>query len=429
MISRKISVIGLGYVGLPVAVAFGKIHKVVGFDVNLTRIKELSENFDRNLEVDESELKETQINFTANLEELKKADFHIVTVPTPVQSGNLPDLSIIFKASETVGKILKKGDIVVYESTVYPGVTEDECVPILEKISGLKLGVDFSVGYSPERINPGDRNHTFTKIMKVVSGSDAATTDLISEVYGSVVVAGIYKAASIKVAEAAKVIENSQRDINIAFMNELSMIFEKMGINTRDVLSAASTKWNFLNFYPGLVGGHCIGVDPYYLTYKAETLGYHPQVILSGRRINDGMSQYVATKLVKMMIKEGLDVSKSVVSVLGITFKENTPDVRNSKVAEIIKELQSFGISVQVTDPLAMAEEVSHEYGIKLSKPNEMKPANALILAVGHNDYKNYSASDLVSNYTVGENAVVIGIRSHLTKSDFDKINIENWFL
>ena len=429
MNSRKISVIGLGYVGLPVAVAFGRIHKVVGFDVNLTRIKELSENFDRNLEVDESELKETQINFTSNLEELKKADFHIVTVPTPVQSGNLPDLSIIFKASEMVGKILKKGDVVVYESTVYPGVTEDECVPILEKISGLKLGVDFSVGYSPERINPGDRNHTFTKIMKVVSGSDAATTDLISEVYGSVVVAGIYKAASIKVAEAAKVIENSQRDINIAFMNELSMIFEKMGINTLDVLSAASTKWNFLNFYPGLVGGHCIGVDPYYLTYKAETLGYHPQVILSGRRINDGMSQYVATKLVKMMIKEGLDVSKSVVSVLGITFKENTPDVRNSKVAEIIKELQSFGITVQVTDPLAMAEEVTHEYGIKLSKPNDMKPANALILAVGHNDYKNYSASDLVSKFMTRKNAVVIGIRSHLAKSDFDKLNIENWFL
>lgn len=429
MNSKKISVIGLGYVGLPVAVAFGKIHTVIGFDVNKVRIKELAENFDRNLEVNATDLEQATIDFTSNAEDLKKANFHIVTVPTPVKNGNLPDLSIVLKATESIGKILKKGDVVVYESTVYPGVTEDECVPVLEKLSGLKLGLDFTVGYSPERINPGDHNHTFTKIKKVVSGSDQATTDLIAEVYSSVVTAGVYKAASIKVAEAAKVIENTQRDINIAFMNELAMIFEKMGINTLDVLNAASTKWNFLNFYPGLVGGHCIGVDPYYLTYKAETLGYHPQVILSGRRINDGMSQYVATKLVKMMIKQGHDISKSVVTVLGITFKENTPDVRNSKVAEIIKELQSFGITVQVTDPLAMAEEVKHEYGIDLLNVNDMRPANAVILAVGHNEYKNYSVSDVVSQFMTNHNPVVIGIRSHLKNSDFNNLNIENWFL
>lgn len=429
MNSRKISVIGLGYVGLPVAVAFGKKQRVIGFDINSTRINELIKNHDRNLEVDEKDLVESQIQFTSNKEELKAADFHIVTVPTPIKSGNLPDLTIVYKATETIAKVLKRGDIVVYESTVYPGVTEEECVPLLEKISGLKLGKDFTVGYSPERINPGDKNHTFTKILKVVSGSDEKTTNIIAETYGLVVEAGIFKAASIKVAEAAKVIENTQRDINIAFMNELAMIFEKMNINTQDVLKAASTKWNFLNFYPGLVGGHCIGVDPYYLTYKAETLGYHPQVILSGRRINDSMPQYVAAKMVKMMIKEGGDISKSIVTVLGVTFKENTPDVRNSKIAEIVKELQSYGIEVQVIDPLALNEEVIHEYGFELSNIEELKPAHGIILAVGHEHYKNYTAEKLTSQFSANKKSVVVGIRSHLSSKDFSELKINNWFL
>jgi UDP-N-acetyl-D-galactosamine dehydrogenase len=428
MIFRKVSVIGLGYVGLPVAVEFGKTQQVIGFDINQTRIEELSKGLDRNLEVDKDELISTNILYSSNFEDLKTADFHIVTVPTPVSDGNIPDLSIVYKASETVGKALKKGDIVVYESTVYPGVTEEECVPILERVSGLKFGKDFTVGYSPERINPGDKNHTFTKIKKVVSGSDSNTLNIVAEVYGSVVTAGTFKAASIKVAEAAKVIENSQRDINIAFMNELAMIFEKMDISTSDVLSAASTKWNFLNFYPGLVGGHCIGVDPYYLTHRAETLGYHPQVILSGRRINDGMGEYVANKLVKTMILKGLDVSKSTVTVMGLTFKENTPDIRNSKIADIIKELKGFGIDVQVTDPLAMADEVKHEYGINLVSLENLKPADAILLAVGHNHYKELSAKS-IQLMLKNEKSVVIGIRSHLKKADFDNLKLESWFL
>lgn len=429
MTTKKISVVGLGYVGLPVAVAFGLSGEVIGFDINQQRIKELTDGFDRNLEVSKAELSATKIKFTTSVEDLKAANFHIVTVPTPVGAGNRPDLAIIFKASETVGKALKKGDIVVYESTVYPGVTEDECVPILEKVSGLKFGQDFTVGYSPERINPGDHNHTFTKIKKVVSGSDAKTLEKISEVYESVVTAGIHKASSIKVAEAAKVIENTQRDINIAFMNELAMIFEKMNIDTSEVLKAASTKWNFLNFYPGLVGGHCIGVDPYYLTFKAETLGYHPQVILSGRRINDSMGAYVASKLVKMMIKKGHDVSKTTVTVLGLTFKENTPDIRNSKVVDIINELQSYGIKVQVTDALAMEDEVKHEYGIDLVKFDDLKPADAMVLAVAHNGYKDFSASDLATKLLKKENPVVVGVRSHIKSGDFKNIGIENWFL
>lgn len=425
----KISVIGLGYVGLPVAVEFGKKHQVIGFDINSKRISELKDFFDRNLEVSAAELKESNILYTANFEDLKKANFHIVTVPTPVTKANIPDLSIVYKASETVGKALKKGDIVVYESTVYPGVTEEECVPILEKVSGLKFGIDFSVGYSPERINPGDKNHTFTKIQKVVSGSDEKTLKTVSSVYSSVVTAGIYEASSIKVAEAAKVIENTQRDINIAFMNELAIIFDKMNINTSDVLAAASTKWNFLNFYPGLVGGHCIGVDPYYLTHKAEKLGYQSEVILSGRRINDGMGSFIANKLVKDMIRSGHNVAKSTVTIMGLTFKENTPDIRNSKVIDIIRELESYGIDIQVSDPLAMEDEVHHEYNLSLTKLENLKPANALILAVGHSLYQELDVDFIASNLLIKENPIVYGVKSHLTKQDFTSKNITNWFL
>ena len=340
---RKISVVGLGYVGLPVAVAFGKSEQTIGFDINEERLAELRNGHDRTNEVTDQDLAATQILFTSKTAELAQADFHIVAVPTPVDDAHQPDLTPVLKASETVAKALKKGDIVVYESTVYPGVTEEICVPILELISGLVCGVDFTVGYSPERINPGDKEHTFTKIKKVVSGQDQATLDIVADVYGSVVTAGVYKAATIKVAEAAKVIENTQRDLNIALMNELALIFDRMGIDTLDVLEAAGTKWNFLKFKPGLVGGHCIGVDPYYLTHKAEKLGYIPQVILSGRRINDGMGAYIAQQTIKQMIHAGHPIAGSTVTVLGLTFKENCPDLRNSRVIDIIRELQDFG--------------------------------------------------------------------------------------
>jgi len=426
---RKVSVIGLGYVGLPVAVAFGNSQNVIGFDVNANRIKELTKGFDRNLEVSEKELNDCSISFTDSVEELKSADFHIVTVPTPITKNNVPDLSIVYKASETVGKALKKGDIVVYESTVYPGVTEEECIPILEKVSNLTYGKDFTVGYSPERINPGDKNHTFTKIKKVVSGSDNNTLDIIADTYCSVVTAGVFKAASIKVAEAAKVIENTQRDINIAFMNELSLIFEKMDINTSDVLEAAGTKWNFLKFYPGLVGGHCIGVDPYYLTHKAASLGYEPEVILSGRKINDGMGKHVAQKLVKEMIKNGHDVSKSTVTFLGLTFKENTPDIRNSKIVDIIRELESYGITIQVNDPLAMKDDAINEYNIELKDLDQLNKANAVILGVSHKQYEELNSDYIIDKLLVESNPVVFGIRSHIEKTDFLNKNINCWYL
>ena len=328
---RIISVVGLGYVGLPVAVAFGKVRRTVGFDINPVRIQELQRGHDRTGEVTPEDLAAADILFTDRIEELSQADFHIVAVPTPVDEANQPDLTLMFRASETVGKALKKGDIVVYESTVYPGVTEDECVPVLERVSGLTCGIDFTVGYSPERINPGDKEHTFTKIKKVVSGQDAATLEIVARVYESVVTAGVHRAASIKVAEAAKVIENTQRDLNIALMNELALIFDRMGIDTNDVLEAAGTKWNFLKFRPGLVGGHCIGVDPYYLTHKAEKIGYIPQVILAGRRINDGMGKFIAQRTVKEMIHAGHSILGNTVTVLGLTFKEDCPDLRNSR--------------------------------------------------------------------------------------------------
>ena len=375
--NRVVSVVGLGYVGLPVAVAFGKIRKTIGFDINQVRIKELQAGHDRTGEVDAADLAGANIIFTAEIEELKQADFHIVAVPTPVDDANQPDLSLMLKASETVGKALKRGDIVVYESTVYPGVTEDECVPVLERVSGLSCGADFKVGYSPERINPGDKEHTFTKIKKVVSGQDAESLEIVAQVYESVVTAGVHRAASIKVAEAAKVIENTQRDLNIALMNELAIIFDRMGIDTGDVLEAAGTKWNFLKFRPGLVGGHCIGVDPYYLTHKAEKIGYIPQVILAGRRINDSVGKYVAQKAVKEMIQAGHYIRGCYVTVLGLTFKEDCPDLRNSKVIDIIRELQEYGINVQVHDPLADTDEAAHEYGVSLTPLEELQPAAA----------------------------------------------------
>ncbi len=391
---RKVSVVGLGYVGLPVAVAFGRMGRTVGFDINSKRIADLRSGFDCTGEVTPAELNEADILYTSDFEDLMLADFHIVAVPTPVDSANRPDLTLLLRASEIVGAALKKGDIVVYESTVYPGATEEECAPVLEKISGLKCGKDFKLGYSPERINPGDKEHTFTKIKKVVSGQDAETLETVARVYESVVTAGVHRAASIKVAEAAKVIENTQRDLNIALMNELAIIFDRMGIDTNDVLEAAGTKWNFLKFKPGLVGGHCIGVDPYYLTHKAEKIGYHPQVILAGRRINDGMGRFIAQRTIKELIRDGHNVLGSTVTVMGITFKENCPDIRNSKVIDIIRELQDYGINVQVNDPLADPGQVKHEYGIDLVAREDLIPASAVIVAVAHRQYLEMPAAE-----------------------------------
>jgi len=426
-VKRIVSVVGLGYVGLPVAVAFGKIRRTVGFDINPERIRELKDGHDRTGEVEALDLKDANIIFTAEIEELKQADFHIVAVPTPVDDANQPDLSLMLKASETVGKALKRGDIVVYESTVYPGVTEDECVPVLERVSGLCCGVDFKVGYSPERINPGDKEHTFTKIKKVVSGQDAESLEIIAQVYESVVTAGVHRAASIKVAEAAKVIENTQRDLNIALMNELAIIFDRLGIDTGDVLEAAGTKWNFLKFRPGLVGGHCIGVDPYYLTHKAEKIGYIPQVILAGRRINDSVGKYVAQKAVKEMIQAGHFIRGCYVTVLGLTFKEDCPDLRNSKVIDIIKELQEYGINVQVHDPLADRDEAAHEYGVSLSALEELQPAAAVIAAVAHDMYRGWSVQQLAG--LMGKSPVVVDIKGTFDRADLEAAGIRFWRL
>lgn len=395
MNAKTVSVVGLGYVGLPVAVAFGLKSRTIGFDINGVRVSELKSGFDRTGEVATKELQKADILFTNDIEELRLADFHIVAVPTPIDSANQPDLTPMFKASETVGKALKKGDIVVYESTVYPGVTEEECVPILERASGLVCGSDFAVGYSPERINPGDKEHTFTKIQKVVSGMDEKTLEIVAQVYESVVTAGVHRASSIKVAEAAKVIENTQRDLNIALMNELALIFDRMGIDTNDVLEAAGTKWNFLGFKPGLVGGHCIGVDPYYLTHKSEKIGYIPQVILAGRRINDGMGKFIAQRTVKEMIHAGHNVLGARVTVMGLTFKEDCPDLRNSKVTDIIRELQDYGIEVQICDPLADPSEALHEYGVNLVPFAELKQSEAIVVAVAHREYRQLSIDSL----------------------------------
>lgn len=381
----KIAVIGLGYVGLPIALAFAKKVKVIGFDINEGRVNMMKKGIDPSNELSKKDFAGSDIQFTHKLEDLKTANFFIIAVPTPIDEHNLPDLKPLIGASTTVGKVLKKGDYVVYESTVYPGCTEEDCIPVLEKLSNLKFVKDFKVGYSPERINPGDKEHTITKILKVVSGCDKESLDNIAKVYEIIVEPGTHKAASIKVAEAAKIIENTQRDVNIALMNELSIIFSRIGINTYDVLEAAGTKWNFLKFFPGLVGGHCIGVDPYYLTYKAESLGYHARVINSGRYVNDSMGFYIAKNLVKKISAQGKNISKSKVLVMGATFKEDVSDIRNSKVADIVKELKSFSVKVDVVDPHADSTELMHEYGFGLSKIG--KGYDGVIVAVNHKEY------------------------------------------
>jgi len=398
---EKIGIIGLGYVGLPLAVEFGKLIDVVGFDINQARIEELKKGIDRTLETDHEELASAiKLSFSYNPEDLRKVNHFIVTVPTPVDDYKTPDLTPLIKASETVGKVLKKGDIVIYESTVYPGCTEEDCVPVLEKFSGLKYNVDFFCGYSPERINPGDKQHRLPNIKKVTSGSNPEIAERVDQLYKKIIKAGTHKASSIKVAEAAKVIENAQRDINIAFVNELSLIFEKMGIDTHEVLNAAGTKWNFLPYKPGLVGGHCIGVDPYYLTYKAESLGYHPEVILAGRRINDNMGAHIASRVIKLMTQNDLPVNKAKVLVLGITFKENCPDIRNSKVIDVIRELKSYGTDVEVYDPQADAAEVNHEYGLSLT-PSLNKKYAAIVLAVSHKEFSSIDWSVIKSAKTI----------------------------
>lgn len=384
----KISIIGLGYVGLPLAVEFAKHYEVTGFDISEARVKELRDGKDHTLEVSSKDLLSSKIIFSSNADDIADSNFYIITVPTPVTKNKQPDLTPLLKASEAVGRYLKPNDIVIYESTVYPGCTEEDCVPILEKMSGLEFNKDFFCGYSPERINPGDKERTVTKIMKVVSGSNEVTANKVQELYSKVITAGTFRASSIKVAEAAKVIENTQRDINIAFVNELSLIFSRMGLDTLEVLEAAGTKWNFLPFKPGLVGGHCIGVDPYYLTYKAESLGYHPQVILSGRRINDGMGAYVANQVVKLLIKKHYQIQNTKILVLGMTFKENCPDIRNSRVIDIITELKDFGYNVDVFDPWVSKEEVQKEYGIQTMDKLELSGYSAIVLAVCHDEFK-----------------------------------------
>lgn len=423
---RLIAVIGLGYVGLPVAIAFARSQRpVIGFDINEKRIAELSAGHDRTGEVAENELKLPALTFTSDPVALGGADFFIVTVPTPINEARQPDLGAMLSASRSVGGALKRGDIVVYESTVYPGAIEEECIPVLEKVSGLKAGTDFNVGYSPERINPGDREHRFESIMKVVSAQNEETLDIIDQVYGAVVTAGIHRAPSIKVAEAAKVIENTQRDLNIAFMNELSLIFRSLGIDTGDVLAAARTKWNFMPFQPGLVGGHCIGVDPYYLTYRAERAGYHPQVILAGRRINDGMGERVARECVRGLLRRG--VKGGVVTLLGLTFKENVPDTRNSKIVDIYRELQSFGLTVQVSDPRALPEDAQHEYSIALTPIEALKPADAVILAVAHDEFL-AGGWPLLQKLLGGREGLVLDIKGKLDRAK-RPAGIELWRL
>ena len=424
---RKIAVIGLGYVGLPVAVAFARSGvPVIGFDTNLRRIDELRSGHDRTREVETGELANRMLRFENDFTCLRDADFFIVTVPTPIDGAHQPDLGALLSASETVGRALQKDAIVVYESTVYPGAIEEDCVPVLERVSKLRAGHDFTVGYSPERINPGDKAHRFETIKKVVSGQDARTLEVIASVYGSVVTAGIHRAPSIKVAEAAKVIENTQRDLNIAFMNELSAIFQELGIDTGDVLAAASTKWNFQNYHPGLVGGHCIGVDPYYLTYRAEKAGYRPEVILAGRRINDGVGQRVARECIRRLVRHTKG-SAATVTVLGMTFKENVPDTRNSKVFDIVRELRANDIAVQVHDPLALSEDTEHEYGIVLTPFAALKPADAVILAVAHDEYVT-GGWPLVKGLLKDGRGVVLDVKSKLDRAQ-RPTEVELWRL
>jgi len=408
---KKLAVIGLGYVGLPIALEFAKRISVIGFDINKERVEMMRNHIDPSKELESDAFEGCDIVFTDSLDVLREASFFIVAVPTPVDEHNIPDLIPVTKASETIGKVVKKGDYVVYESTVYPGCTEEDCLPIIEKLSGLKVVEDFKLGYSPERINPGDKEHTLAKIVKVVSGCDAESAEEIAKTYEIVVTAGVHRASSIKVAEAAKIIENTQRDLNIALMNELSIIFDKMNINTFEVLEAAGTKWNFLKFQPGLVGGHCIGVDPYYLTYKANQLGYDSKVILAGRVINDEMPAYVAKKVVQHIIKHAKNVAGANVLVMGATFKENVSDIRNSKVAGVIKELQNFSLNVDVTDPYASSEELQHEYGFSLCDTLKEK-YDAIILAVPHTEYKNLGEDYFIS--LTNENAILADLKGIL---------------
>jgi UDP-N-acetyl-D-glucosamine/UDP-N-acetyl-D-galactosamine dehydrogenase len=423
---RKIGVVGLGYVGLPVAVSFARAGiPVVGFDVDATRIAELNNGTDRTREVEADELRHPTLTFSSDAAAIRDSDFFIVTVPTPIDDARRPDLGAMIAASRSVGTALKKGDIVVYESTVYPGAVEEECIPVLEQSSCLKGGIDFTVGYSPERINPGDKQHRFETIMKVVSAQDQKTLDIVAEVYGSVVTAGIHRAPSIKVAEAAKVIENTQRDLNIAFMNELSLIFQALNIDTGDVLAAARTKWNFMPFQPGLVGGHCIGVDPYYLTFRAEKAGYHPEVILAGRRINDGMGARVARECIRGLLRR--KGRGGIVTILGLTFKEDVPDTRNSRVVDIIRELESFGLSVQVHDPLANAADAKHEYGVTITELDALQPADAVILAVAHASYLDGGWS-LVQKLLIGGAGLVLDVKMKLDRGS-QPADIDLWRL
>jgi len=429
--NEKMSIVGLGYVGLPIAVAFSRLVDVIGFDTDKDKIQLYKNGFDPTKEVGNDAIQKTSVLFTCNETDLREARFHIVAVPTPVRNDKSPDLTPLKSACTTLGRNLVKNSIVVFESTVYPGVTEDTCVPILEEISGLKCGVDFKVGYSPERINPGDKEHRLENIIKVVSGMDDETLDIIAKVYELVVDAGVYRAKSIKVAEAAKVIENSQRDINIAFMNELSIIFNKMDIDTKAILEAAGTKWNFLRFYPGLVGGHCIGVDPYYLTYKAEQMGYYSQIILAGRRINDGMGKYVAENLIKQLIQVGKHIAGAKVAVLGFTFKENCPDTRNTRVVDIVNELEEYGVTSIIADPVADKVEAMREYGINIVGLDEVSGVDAVVIAVGHKEFLSLNLSDFdcMFDQTDISQRVLIDVKGILSKEDYIESGYRYWRL
>jgi UDP-N-acetyl-D-galactosamine dehydrogenase len=428
---EKLSLVGLGYVGMPIAVSFSKKISVIGFDINKAKLKLYKQGIDPTKEVGDETIIYCTVDFTSDETRLQEAKFHIIAVPTPVNADHTPDLTPLKSASHILGRNLTKGSIVVYESTVYPGVTEDICIPILEQESGLKCGVDFKVGYSPERINPGDKFHRLETIVKVVSGMDEETLDTVAKVYELVAAAGVYKAESIKVAEAAKVIENSQRDINIAFMNELSIIFNKMGIDTQAVLEAAGTKWNFVNFSPGLVGGHCIGVDPYYLTYKAEKLGYHSQIILAGRRINDDMGKYVVENLVKSLIKAGVAVKSAKVAILGFTFKENCPDIRNTRVIDIVTELAEYGIVPVIADPTADKTEAKHEYGLDFIDINNITGVDAVIVAVAHEEFTAFTQADLERLFknVPNENKVVLDIKGLLNRKEYEAAGYQYWRL
>ena len=427
--SLDIAIIGMGYVGLPLAVAFAKKYKVIGFDIDTERLNQLKENVDITNEISEKSLKNAQTNiyFTSDINDIKKANFYIITVPTPIDDQKQPNLSPLEKASEIVGKTLKNGDIVVFESTVYPGATEEICVPILEAKSKLKYNKDFFVGYSPERINPGDKEHTVTNILKVTSGSNEMASEVIDQTYSSVIDAGTFRAASIKVAEAAKVIENTQRDVNIALINELALIFNKLDINTREVLEAAETKWNFLPFKPGLVGGHCIGVDPYYLTHKAIEVGHHPEIILAGRKINDKMGDFIAEKTISEIIKVGVSPIKAKITIFGLSFKENCPDLRNTKVITILNKLNHYNCLVQVVDPIVSFDDAFHQYGIKLNKIKSIEKQDAIILAVPHKQFLNYNQNDWLK--MIKDSGVFIDVKSSYSEELFSHIGIKYWSL